>query len=346
MMARAGMMALALLAAGIAAAFAQDRIHLHTNEAEIGEVLRDGGVAIDDPLAVFGAVLKNLPERVQVYPTENYFYFRFTQNGAVYAGNIRLAAADRDQGKVNFAYNEQPDRLECRSQKSSRGAGGGAGRHRGEGRAADLSRHARGKDRHLRPQRPVRGQAAAGMMRADETFLGPVFDESAIRFFLVFNSRLKIFHFVLDETTPVADQFAALEGQRADPDRQAHRLCLLSIRRPENPGRRRRAAIAAQHLSRRAVRPAAGEFHRRRGAARSDPRRRSERQRQDRPARQFCRRLGPLSDPSLSALSADRRSRGVSALRHVKSGGGRPTARPASSSTTTRRSAKIRGRWL
>ena len=60
---------------------AQDRIHLHTNEAEIGEVLRDGGVTIDDPLAVFATVLKNLPERVQVYPTENYFYFRFTQNG-------------------------------------------------------------------------------------------------------------------------------------------------------------------------------------------------------------------------------------------------------------------------
>ena len=46
----------------------------------------------------------------------------------------------------------------------------------------------------------------------DETFLGPVFDESGIRFFLVFNSRLKIFHFVLDETTPVADQFAAPKG--------------------------------------------------------------------------------------------------------------------------------------
>ncbi|MEA2979582.1 MAG: hypothetical protein QOF09_1405, partial [Alphaproteobacteria bacterium] len=107
MMARAGMMALALLA-GMSAAPGQDRIHLHTNEAEIGEVLRDGGVTIDDPLAVFATVLKNLPERVQVYPTENYFYFRFTQNGVVYSGNIRLGASDRDHGKVSFAYNEQP----------------------------------------------------------------------------------------------------------------------------------------------------------------------------------------------------------------------------------------------
>src|SRR6476646_8871324 len=108
MMARAGLMVLALLAGSIAAGRAQDRIHLRTNETDIGEVLRDGGVTIDDPLAVFATVLKNLPERVQVYPTENYFYFRFSQNGVGYSGNIRLGASDRDQGKVSFAYNEQP----------------------------------------------------------------------------------------------------------------------------------------------------------------------------------------------------------------------------------------------
>ena len=40
-----------------------------------------------------------------------------------------------------------------------------------------------------------------------EKFIGPVFDESGVRFFLIFNSKLKIFHFVLDETVSVADQF-------------------------------------------------------------------------------------------------------------------------------------------
>src|SRR4029079_12191963 len=52
----------------------------------------------------------------------------------------------------------------------------------------------------------------AGALKPDEIFLGPVFDESTIRFFLAFNSRLKIFHYVLDETTPVADQLIALKG--------------------------------------------------------------------------------------------------------------------------------------
>src|SRR5439155_3623371 len=44
---------------------------------------------------------------VQVYPTENYYYFRFAHNGVRYAGDIRLDATDRDQGKVHFGYSEE-----------------------------------------------------------------------------------------------------------------------------------------------------------------------------------------------------------------------------------------------
>ena len=140
---------------------AQDRIHLHTNAAEIGEVTRDGGVSLADPLAVFNAVLKNLPDRVEVYPTENYFYFRFTQNGAVYAGNIRLAAADRDQGKVNFAYSEQPTDWNPNPRNHHVVLG------REQGIAVDkigplaYRVEARRQGRHLRAQRSFHGEAAA-----------------------------------------------------------------------------------------------------------------------------------------------------------------------------------------
>jgi hypothetical protein len=206
------MIALALLAGGAAAAFAQDRIHLHTNEAEIGEVLRDGGVTIDDPLAVFGAVLKNLPERVQVYPTENYFYFRFTQNSVVYSGNIRLAAADRDRGKVNFAYSEQP--ADWNPDPKNRHAVLGVEQGVTVEKVAPLTyrvTHA-AKTVTFVLNDLSGAKPPAGMLKPDEIFLGPVFDESTIRFFLVFNSRLKLFHYVLDETTPVADQLIALKG--------------------------------------------------------------------------------------------------------------------------------------
>jgi len=42
---------------------------------------------------------------------------------------------------------------------------------------------------------------------SEETYIGPIFDDSAIRFFLIFNPRLKLFHYVLDETVEVREQF-------------------------------------------------------------------------------------------------------------------------------------------
>jgi hypothetical protein len=173
---------------------------------------------IADPLAVFGFVLRNVPERAQVYPTENYYYVRFVHNGTAFAGNIRLAAADRDEGKLHFAYGEQPtDRKPAPRVKhvvldASHGVAVAklspfAYRVTHEGRAVtfvlnDLS--------HAKPPQ--------GLLRPDEVLLGPIFDESAVRFFLVFNARLKVFHYLLDETAAPADDWetngAILTGKR------------------------------------------------------------------------------------------------------------------------------------
>jgi hypothetical protein len=47
----------------------------------------------------------------------------------------------------------------------------------------------------------------AAALAPNDQFIGPVFDESAIRFFLVFNTKLKLFHYILDETVKPADVF-------------------------------------------------------------------------------------------------------------------------------------------
>ena len=54
----------------------------------------------------------------------------------------------------------------------------------------------------------------AGAIGPDERLIGPVFDESAVRFFLVYNSKAKVFHYILDETAPVPDELAAVAAQR------------------------------------------------------------------------------------------------------------------------------------
>src|SRR3954463_1283521 len=79
---------------------------LQTNQSYVEELARPTDINVDDLMSVFGYVMSQLPERVKVYPTENYYYFGFFHNGIRYAGNIRLDASNRDDGKVIFAYFE------------------------------------------------------------------------------------------------------------------------------------------------------------------------------------------------------------------------------------------------
>src|SRR6516164_107272 len=85
-------------------ACAPDRPRLSTNEAYVEETLRATELGISDPLSVLAFVLESLPDRVKVYPTENYYYFRFTHDGTPYAGSIRLPPGERDQGRIEFGY--------------------------------------------------------------------------------------------------------------------------------------------------------------------------------------------------------------------------------------------------
>jgi hypothetical protein len=146
---------------------------------------------------------------VQVYPTENYYYFRFLHRGVAYSGNIRLAVINRDRGEVNFAYGEEP--TEWNIEPGDHHAALGAAQGVTVERLAPLVYRVacRGKSVTFALNDLSQVRPPPGFLRADEQYLGPIFDESAIRFFFVFNTRLKVFHFILDETEPVADQFIA-----------------------------------------------------------------------------------------------------------------------------------------
>jgi hypothetical protein len=160
-------------------------------------------------------VLGSLRERVQVYPTENYYYFGFSHNGITYAGNIRLAAADRDEGKVHFFYGPSP--TDWYSNPPERYVALGAAEGVTVERTAPLvyrvSHGGRRVSFVLNDLSQVR--PPDGLLAADESFVGPIFDESGIQFFLVFNSRANVFHYLLDETERAGDEFVAA-GERIE----------------------------------------------------------------------------------------------------------------------------------
>jgi hypothetical protein len=52
---------------------ASERPRVYTNEQYIEDVTKQTSLPIDDPRAMFAFILESLPERVKVYPTENYY---------------------------------------------------------------------------------------------------------------------------------------------------------------------------------------------------------------------------------------------------------------------------------
>src|ERR1043165_688593 len=184
---------------------AQETPSLQTNQSYVEELARPTALDVSDLMAVFGFVWAKLPERVKVYPTENYYYFGFFHRGIRYAGNIRLDASNRDDGKVVFAYFEDTaqwfEDAEVRYRVLDQTHG--VSIEKVEPFLYRVSYQGKAVAFALNDLRGVKPPA----LGADEVYLGPIFDESAIQFYLLFNKRLKVFHYVLNESGTEPDQF-------------------------------------------------------------------------------------------------------------------------------------------
>lgn len=206
-------LAAALLSASRAIAEAPSgRLQIHTNESYIEEVTRRVSLPLSDTKAMFALVLESLPDRAKIYPTENYYYFRFHHNGVPYGGNIRLDVTTRDQGKLHFAFYEELtgwDEEKETVRYAILDQNDGVTVTKLERFLYRVSLGQKSVVFELNDLSQVVPPAAA--LASGEWFIGPIFDESAIRFFLIYNPKLKIFHYVLDETAGVADELAPVE---------------------------------------------------------------------------------------------------------------------------------------
>ena len=202
----AAAIAAALLAmAAVPAPAGETRIY--TNQAYLEEAMNPPDFAIGDIKSVFRLVLESLPAKVKVYPTENYYYFYFHYKGIKYAGNLRFDAEDRDNGAVHFNYFKDFTLWQRDEGDFSAVLGAKDGVIvKQEGKLAySVASGGRSVLFELNDLSGVKPPKDA--IRTGEIYIGPIFDESGMRFFLVFNPQLKIFLYVLDETAPIPDQF-------------------------------------------------------------------------------------------------------------------------------------------
>ncbi len=178
---------------------------VRTNEAYINALSQSPAIDANDLMAVFTTILSALPNEVKVYPTENYYYFTFFNDGIEFAGNFRLDASDRDSGVLHFAYFTAYAQWnqELVSNYKALTVEDSVTLERVDSLTYRASHDGKSVTFKLNDLSDVR--PPTGALSPDEKYLGPVFDESGVEMYLVFNKELNIFHYILNETGSAAD---------------------------------------------------------------------------------------------------------------------------------------------
>ena len=161
---------------------------------------------------IFDLVFSSLKDTVTVYPTENYYYFSLNTAGKTLWGNLRLDVVDRDQGIIHlgyFEYDENGKFQDREGQEKAYSDKDGVVVKRLERFLYSVTYQGkkvlfRLNDIGMKP--PQRAK-----LRNDEHYVGPVFDESGLKFFLIFNKITKHFMYVLNEEDITPESLIALD---------------------------------------------------------------------------------------------------------------------------------------
>lgn len=184
-------------------------IDLATNEQIISQQ-RYVNVDMDNVDAMFARVFAALGTDVKVYPTENYYYFKFFANSAEIWGNFRLDSKLRDAGTVSFAYfmvnpnRNDPYYGEAKAWHKHFTAADGVQIRKTS--ALDYAVTYNGKTVNFALNDLKQELPADFKLKDGESLAGRLCDESGFQFFLIYNKLSKTLYYVLDESIPLVDR--------------------------------------------------------------------------------------------------------------------------------------------
>jgi len=204
-------MATVLIMVTPAASTEENGSRLDTNQAWIEDLQRGEMLKINSVEDAFEFVFSRLPDHVIVYPTENYYYFTFSAGGVIYAGNLRLAAQDRDKGVIHFAAFRQANQSSEAGEMLYQAMTSNEGVNVEKLEQFSYRVTYKGKAVTFQLNDVSSVQPPKDIIAKGEKYLGLAVDESGLRFFLFYNEIHKVFAYVLDETGDVLDQFNTLK---------------------------------------------------------------------------------------------------------------------------------------
>ncbi len=172
---------------------------------------------------VFGYVFRHLEDEVTVYPSENYYYFNLVMRGKTLSGDLYFDVLNIDSGIITVGFVEK---FEDRSRSRGRYRPGW-GREFGPAdglllRKVNDFRYAAEFGGRTVIFNFYHGDTAAPVqarLMHDEVYVGPSFDESGLRFFLVFNKTINRLYWVLNEDGFVPEEFSRLSDHLVMGDR-------------------------------------------------------------------------------------------------------------------------------
>ncbi|HVZ40582.1 MAG TPA: hypothetical protein VHI13_14980 [Candidatus Kapabacteria bacterium] len=196
---------------------------LYTNESFINGLYQNENLlSVRD---AFRMVFESLDDEVTVYPSENYYYFRTAIRGKTYAGALLLAADKLDSGVIGIGYSQvHEDRLSGRGKEPitishTFGPVDGVNVEKQDDFSYAVTYHGKRVvfnffKEDVRPPKKLK-------LLPDEQYVGPCFDESGLRFAIIFNQTTKHLYWILNEDgflpedfTPVAPN--VVEGDRTE----------------------------------------------------------------------------------------------------------------------------------
>jgi hypothetical protein len=173
-------------------------------------ILRGGGQRpvpdFRDPERVFAYAFSWLPSYAIAYPTEGFYYFRTDLEDRSIGGNFRLAELER--GLLVFTYFD-------RDSKDALSLEFGANQGLSIERLGPKDYRLNYEGKSVRFVLTAVGTQAPRHLKtlSVETFMGQVYDESGIRFFLFFNEETDSFYYVLNEEDGVNDDLRHVDTE-------------------------------------------------------------------------------------------------------------------------------------
>jgi len=165
---------------------------------------------LTDAKQVFRYVFSSLDDEVVVYPTENYYYFTFTAQGKTIWGSISLFAHNRDDGVLDIGYIEKNDQFRQVNFQPVGGWGVYTTRDSVFVEKIDDFKYSitfEGKTVVFKLNDVGLTHPKKAKLREDEIYVGPSFDESGLKFYLLFNKVEQHLYWILNEDGFVPESF-------------------------------------------------------------------------------------------------------------------------------------------